>query len=626
MGIKSIFLDVASFLAFCQECIVVVHVLNNFPQVLCSVERYTRICGGCGLAEMSDARGLLPNLAQDIIKILKISKVESCSVHVIKALGVKKGSSFPSVQEGRTFRNRSGRYVEADSREGSTDVFAVASQTKIFIALALFLVIQELRDDGQDDVWNTTFTELFNQYRQRLKMRPLPRNPTVKDLLVHRNGLPDLNDFLLAPDGTPLLSKENFLRVVPDLCGEERNEPDAAAKYSNANYVLLVMLIEAIKKCSFSDYLRENVLKPLKMTHTFVSPIPDEVDKSTWATPYVVYEDGRPTQVQNHSSSSDSAASCVMGMHSCTKDMAILYQSFFHSLQRDPEIKTLKKDLIERMIGLGKSGFISSISGDEDVGYTACGLASLPESLYLGSHQLNRLILGDDSSTSFNLGRGKDFNSKVYSQAGTITGFSCCSILVPETYEAVIVMTNTVGLNDAADHVARLTLQALYDLKVPRAGLLKHSPFRQKIDIVKKAQRSAKKTGRRWKDLEIRKPQNATLVLNPERLVGRYKGKYCAQYLIITNENDDTSIIISDGGSNQSGRLGLKSVRPGRFRIIPQAPGIDVFGSWVSLELDDVSPANAPRITRLSRTRRTAEGEDDEHYEYQLLRDPINDH
>lgn len=575
---------------------------------------------------MSDVGGLLPNLVPDIIEILKVSKVDSCSVQVIKARSVEEGRNIRAVQEGKTFRCDSGEYDVADSREGSTTVFAIASMTKIFIALAMFLVVQDLPDVDKDEIWDTKFTDVFKRYSQRLEIRLLPGDPTVKDLLVHRHGVPDLNDFLLAPDGTPLLSKESFLKIVPDLYKEATYDQNAASKYSNGNYVLLLMLIEAIEKRTFSDYLSAKDLNPLGMTRTFVSPISDDENKSNWATPFVVYEDGQPTQVQNHLSSSDSAASSVMGMYSCTKDMGILYESFFEGLRGEPRIEELNKRLISRMFGLGTSRFVSSISEIEDAGYTACGLVSLPNSLYVGFHHLNRLILGNDKSTSFRLGRGKDFNSMIYGQAGTITGFSCCSYLIPTSFEAVIVMTNTVGLNDGADHVARLILQALYDLKVPRGKLLKHTSFRQKkVNIVEKAQRSAEQTRRRLEVLGIRRPQNVTPVRNPERLVGQYKGDYGAQYLIIRNENDQTVVTISDGKSNKSGDLGLKSLKPRLFRIIPQEPGIDVFGSWDNLELEDISPENAPRVTQLSRTRRTAEMEDDEQYKYELLPDPISD-
>jgi CubicO group peptidase (beta-lactamase class C family) len=47
--------------------------------------------------------------------------------------------------------------------------------------------------------------------------------------------------------------------------------PGAAFEYSNANYLLLGLLIEAASAESFADYVRERIFRPLGMDHTYTS-------------------------------------------------------------------------------------------------------------------------------------------------------------------------------------------------------------------------------------------------------------------------------------------------------------------------------------------------------------------
>jgi CubicO group peptidase (beta-lactamase class C family) len=93
---------------------------------------------------------------------------------------------------------------------------------------------------------------------------------TVRHLLNHTSGLPtssgevQLADFDDHPDAT-----ERQARALSTL---ELNRPVGAAwEYSNANYSLLGLIIEAASGEAYSDYVQNHVFTPLEMRHTYTS-------------------------------------------------------------------------------------------------------------------------------------------------------------------------------------------------------------------------------------------------------------------------------------------------------------------------------------------------------------------
>jgi CubicO group peptidase (beta-lactamase class C family) len=93
---------------------------------------------------------------------------------------------------------------------------------------------------------------------------------TVRHLLNHTSGLPtssgevQLADFDDRPEAT-----ERQARALSTL---ELNRPVGAAwEYSNANYSLLGLIIEAASGEAYPDYVQNHVFTPLEMRHTYTS-------------------------------------------------------------------------------------------------------------------------------------------------------------------------------------------------------------------------------------------------------------------------------------------------------------------------------------------------------------------
>jgi hypothetical protein len=94
---------------------------------------------------------------------------------------------------------------------------------------------------------------------------------TVRHLLNQTSGLPTqcgeipLADFDPRPDAT-----ERQARALATV-GLTR-PVGAAFEYSNANYLLLGLIIEAASGEAYADYIQTHILTPLEMRHTYTSP------------------------------------------------------------------------------------------------------------------------------------------------------------------------------------------------------------------------------------------------------------------------------------------------------------------------------------------------------------------
>ena len=91
---------------------------------------------------------------------------------------------------------------------------------------------------------------------------------TVRHLLVQTSGIPNLAGVTsLAESSTRSMEKE-----VRDLSTTELvSEPGETYIYSNANYLILGLIIEAVSGQSYSDYVRSHILDPLEMDNSYLS-------------------------------------------------------------------------------------------------------------------------------------------------------------------------------------------------------------------------------------------------------------------------------------------------------------------------------------------------------------------
>ena len=135
-------------------------------------------------------------------------------------------------------------------------LFGIASNTKVFTATALGLLVEEGKIEWDAPV--TRYLPWFQMWDPYVT-----REMTVRDLLVHRSGLGlGAGDLLLWPETTytrgEIVSRLRFVRPATSF--------RSAYAYDNMLYIAAGEVIEAVSGKTWEDFVSERILKKAGMT------------------------------------------------------------------------------------------------------------------------------------------------------------------------------------------------------------------------------------------------------------------------------------------------------------------------------------------------------------------------
>jgi CubicO group peptidase (beta-lactamase class C family) len=154
-------------------------------------------------------------------------------------------------------------YANLESRDKVTKetVFRLASVSKLFTTLAI-LTLKERKELSVDDPVSKYVPDL-----------PRGEDITIRNLLQHTSGVPDLFAVARFRDNQARGWKADELleMLKAHLANKGLDfEPGTKAVYSNSNFVLLGLVVEAVSGMAFKDYVVRHVTAPLGMRHTGV--------------------------------------------------------------------------------------------------------------------------------------------------------------------------------------------------------------------------------------------------------------------------------------------------------------------------------------------------------------------
>jgi len=161
--------------------------------------------------------------------------------------------------------------TEANSKSD----FRIASMSKSFTAMAIL----KLRDEGKLKLDDPAY--LYIPEMKGIKYLTKDASPiTIRNLLTHSAGFPEDN-----PWGDRQLA--NTDEQLIDLYKKGiafSNDPGLGYEYSNLGFATLGFIIKEVSGKSYQEYITENILKPLGMTHTYYEY--DKVPKELLAHGY----------------------------------------------------------------------------------------------------------------------------------------------------------------------------------------------------------------------------------------------------------------------------------------------------------------------------------------------------
>jgi len=135
--------------------------------------------------------------------------------------------------------------------------FHTASISKLFTAQAIMMLIEKdmlsLDDRLVDIVPQLNYTD------------KLIENITIRSLLNHTSGLPDVSDYHWEHHRTSEKSLEDY---ILGLKLKLKSEPGTQYYYSNLSYDILGYIVERLTLISFEAFVKKNILNPSGMTHS----------------------------------------------------------------------------------------------------------------------------------------------------------------------------------------------------------------------------------------------------------------------------------------------------------------------------------------------------------------------
>ncbi|MDN9008815.1 cyclic peptide export ABC transporter [Brevibacillus laterosporus] len=182
------------------------------------------------------------------------------------------------VEKDKTIYQKGFGYADILSNKPVTNetLFELGSNSKAFTGLAIL----ELADKGLIDL-NDPVTKYLPWLNLSYKGKIQPI--TIRQFLYHTSGVP-VKSIGFLPEGNEEDALEKTVRTL--LSQELNREPGTKYEYATINYDVLGLVIEKVSKQSFETYIKQNILHPLELSHTYVGE--QNADQTQKATGYKI--------------------------------------------------------------------------------------------------------------------------------------------------------------------------------------------------------------------------------------------------------------------------------------------------------------------------------------------------
>lgn len=230
------------------------------------------ICASCNTAENSETQADNTSAATETVETKPNHKpLDNYKNFSGVVLMTKNGKPVFEKVEG-VQKTGSNKPIKIDT------LFCVGSVSKQFTAAAVLTLQQEGKLSVKDEL-----SKFYPDYEYGDDL-------TLWNLLNMRSGITEFYDIEYIDGAFTELPAGELRETVTNSNSVRKNretlekwlleqpldfEPDTEFEYSNSNYFLLARIVEMVSGKNYYDYIREKILNPLEMNHTFFI---DEVD------------------------------------------------------------------------------------------------------------------------------------------------------------------------------------------------------------------------------------------------------------------------------------------------------------------------------------------------------------
>jgi CubicO group peptidase (beta-lactamase class C family) len=390
------------------------------------------------------------------------------------------------------------------------------------------------------DTQHEPFTRVLNEYTTQT-VEAISGDPALYNLLVHWKGFPSLNHRMLTPTGQPTMRLANVWNELlsPTIKGTKKDGVTKAwAGYSNVNYAAIAMAIEAMWGGSLESFMKDILFEPLGMHSTsFGPPANDPNENKGWVVDY----SGTPQEIQRPLYRADGAEAAALGAYSTAHDLDIFFKFIidtFYQKQPIPEF-----DLSSLATALGMT-----FTTADSLRFTPLGLYTSVRSSVIGSLSTNRAQFPNEHFSKYNIAADEvDDDDSVYYMAGSAVACSCATAfrLGEKNSFAIVVLTNTSGPVDTADHILRLVLQRMF--RGNEKGKFS-SRLKQSIDVKEMVLKNKSEALRKWHEMELKHEQDLNCAIAVSKSIdGVFEGEGFDQRLVISTKANGKIYIVIHG-------------------------------------------------------------------------------
>lgn len=432
------------------------------------------------------------------------------------------GASIGVHQDGQApyFANFGWRDVEEKLPVSEKTIFPICSQTKLFTALSMGTVVEDANIAVD---WNTRIKDILPDFDIADDL--IREHLTIADVLSHRHGM-TAGNFYLGSDNNIIISHEDSLKFISDQAAVLPFRQQWS--YNNLGYELAGLVLDKLlAPRTWADVVRESFLEPLKMGRTYTKQPPSDVQDVSKA--YNTLDDGTPVQIPTVQAGHGVFGGSSGGMFSCVEDLLKLYAAAMEAMEDQFTSNRTQTDGLpfKRVADIFSAKIPVNPPTFSESSY-AFGVVRVQLPGQMGYIGFNPDLMPSGMPI---VAQGTPSRLVFYHQ-GSLPGALSMIVMIPSLKTAVVVATNSLGLNDCPDWIVQMLLEEILE-----------APIRN--DYISAARTSVKTTldwyERTTKSLDDQKTPGTTPSNPLEDYVGVYWNKKRYIKIVVTLSDDKLS-------------------------------------------------------------------------------------
>jgi len=375
------------------------------------------------------------------------------TIEKLMSIGGTAGLSLGILHHGKPIyhANYGFRNVEKKLPMTEETITPGCSLAKAMTAASIALLVEE-----DKLTWDTRVKDILPDFE--IQDNIIRNYTTVADLLCHRTGMSWGDNYYIGTENNIIIPGKDGMKY---LSNQDPLLPFRGQfQYNNLPYELAGYVIERLSRVTYSDFVTSRLTHPIGMPRTSLKT--PQAGTDNVATCYNVLDDGTPTPVPCVKAGDHGFGGSSGGIRTCVKDLLKLYGVFLATAndQFAHGSTSTKDSPLKQVSHLMSAKMPMSQPTRSETSY-AFGWARVQLPGRLGDIGCNPGLMPHGMPI---VGKGAPSQLVIYHQ-GSLPGALAAVLLLPDNETAIVVLTNTLALNDTPDWVAQLVLEEL--LEVP---------------------------------------------------------------------------------------------------------------------------------------------------------------